>query len=408
MSIEILTGLPGSGKSERLIAKVQSARSDGITAITICCSESLILQSQRNIKQNQLISSRSGLFAELDRFESTAGAIQFLGTAKSDWLIAFEEAQHFQLDIVDAWCDASNRGVSIIIAAPNRDQLALLLGRGYVCTNLTLNCQKCRNKVATTFFSYREENRTVSVCDACYCKMKDIAEKHIVSQLVMNEPHPKKKFIYQPVELPICKTWEVIRKDSILRFELIKDAFSRVGLPACQSNYLDIGCNTGFFCYKMSRAGFKSTGVDVVKNDINLARLLSTYYRRDYVDYITADAYEYLDQTQHVQFDIASAFSVFQWIMIQKSAKHGLDCMNWLFQKCKYICVLEMGESTEDHYIERIGMKYDSEWIHSFMKASGKFDIVEVYDAAQYGLKRDLFIGFTPAGKMRMLEIEAE
>ena len=408
MSIEILTGLPGSGKSERLIAKVQSARSEGITAITICCSESLILQNQLNIKQHQLISSRSGLFTELDRFESTAGAIQFLGAAKNDWLIAFEEAQHFQLDIVDAWCDASNRGVSIIIAAPSKNQLTLLLEHGYTCTNLTLNCQECGDEVASAFFSYREENRTVSVCDACYRNMKSIAEKQIVSQLVMNAPYPKQEFIYQPIELPVCKTWEVIRKDSILRFELVKDASNRVGLPVCQSSYLDVGCNTGFFCYKMSQAGFNSTGVDVVENDINLARLLSTYCRRDYVNYITADAHEYLDQTQHIQFDITSAFSVFQWVMIQKSAKHGLDCMNWLFQKSKYICVLEMGESTENHYIERIGMKYDSEWIHSFMKASGKFDLIEVYDATQYGLKRDLFIGFTPAGKARMLEIKAE
>ena len=403
MTIEILTGLPGSGKSEYLIAKVQSARADGITALTFFCSESMANKDVKNTEEKQqIISSRSGSSIELDRFEPVAETIKFLRTAKSGWLLAFEEAQYFRIDIVDAWCDASDRGVSILISSPSKEQLALLLERGHACTNLTLYCQKCGNGEATAFFCYLDENRTISVCNSCYCEMKCMAEERIVSQLVAAAPHPGREIIYQPVELPACTRWAVIREDSYRRFQLVKDACDRVGLPDGHSCYLDVGCNTGFFCHKMRKIGFNSTGLDVVENDIQLARLLSTYFRRDYANYIVADAYEYLYRTQNIQFDIASAFSVFQWVMIQKSVQHGLHCINWLFQKAKYICVLEVGESKEDHYMERIGMKYDSQWIYAFMKTSGVFDVVEIYEADQYDLKRDLFIGFTKAGKKRM------
>ena len=404
MTIEILTGLPGTGKSERLITKVQSARSDGITALIVCCSESLVLQRTPSIAEHQRISSRSGLVVGLDRFESTEEAIGFLGAAKDGWLLAFEEAQYFGTDIVDAWCDASNRGVSILIATPSKEQLALLTDRGHVCTNLTLSCQKCGKAEATKFFCYSHEDRTKSVCECCYREMKCMAEEQIVSRLVAAAPHPGREIVYQPVGLPACEQWEVIREDSSHRFQLVKAACDRVGLPSSHSSYLDVGCNTGFFCHQMSQIGFNATGVDVVETDIQLARLLSTYCRRDYVNYTIADAYEYLASSQDIVFDVASAFSVFQWVMIQQSAQHGLHCMNWLFQKAKYLCVLEVGESAEDHYVERIGMRYDSQWIYSFMKTSAVFDAVEVYEAAQHGLKRDLFIGFTHAGKRRMAQ----
>ena len=139
--------------------------------------------------------------------------------------------------------------------------------------------------------------------------------------------------------------------------------------------------------------GFRSIGVDVTENDIRLARLLGTYSRQDYARYIVSDAYTYLKETQEVKFDVISAFSVFQWIMIQNSDQHGLHCMSWMFRKSRYVCVLEMGESTEDHYIERTGMEYDSRWIHTFMETSGEFDHVEFHDRDRYGIKRDLFIG---------------
>ena len=393
MSMEILTGLPGSGKSDYLIRRVQSARETDLKVLTISCCESLILKNRPNLAKYGRIASRSGVFTKLDRFETLENTIRLLKTAESGWLLAFDEAQHFGPDIVSAWLIASDRGVNILIASPSHDQLKLLSKHGYRPTVLTLTCQECGGREASTFFCHMDENRTVAVCDSCHKVMKQTAEEKAICMLRKQTPYPGETIIYQPVELPACDGWKVIREDSERRFQIVKQACSKIGLPDRESSYLDVGCNTGFFCYRMSRIGFRSTGVDVTKEDIQLARLLGAYNRRDYARYVVSDAYAYLKETQDIKFDVTSAFSVFQWVMIQNSAQHGLHCMNWMFRKSRYICVLEMGESTEDHYVKRIGMEYDSRWIHTFMEDSEEFDHVEFYDHDKYGIKRDLFIG---------------
>ena len=173
----------------------------------------------------------------------------------------------------------------------------------------------------------------------------------------------------------------MIRGDSQKRFRIIRDICAGQDLPGMHSTYLDVGCNTGFFCHQMYKAGFRSSGVDVTVNDIEVARLLGAYVRRDYANYVVSDAHEYLQATQGGLFDVTSAFSVFQWVMIQKTHEHGLECMRWLFRKTRRICILEMGESTEAHYVERIGMGYDSAWIHGFMRTHGGFERIDLLDS---------------------------
>ena len=75
------------------------------------------------------------------------------------------------------------------------------------------------------------------------------------------------------------------------------------GLPQAHASYQDIGCNTGFFCHGMAKAGFTSKGVDVTANDIRVARLLSTYFRRDLATYEVANAYKYLGSTPGADWD---------------------------------------------------------------------------------------------------------
>ncbi len=203
--------------------------------------------------------------------------------------------------------------------------------------------------------------------------------------------------MYQPVELSECADWRLLREDSHVRFDLIRDVCRSIGLPREHSSYLDIGCNTGFFCHRMSQLGFVSSGVDVTAADVEIARLLGSYIRHDYVNYVVADAHEYLAGTADTPVDVCSAFSVFQWVMMQKSPAHGLDCMRWLFQKTRLVCLLEMGESTEDHYIDRIGgMQYDSNWIYEFMKSEGGFARIDVLEKRRYPIWRDIFVGFKP------------
>ena len=393
MPLRILAGLPGSGKSKRLIAEVNAARESGRTVQTFACRDSFILQERPNIVRRGQIGSRARIKTRLDRFESASDTILFLQAAEPGWLLAFDEAQYYGVDVVQAWCDASDRGADVLLASVSEEQMDLLTQRGYESTVLPIACQECRDEEAKTFFALVDENRTISVCDACHDEMKRRVEQQVVKSLEAQAPHPGRNIIYQPVGLSACEDWEVIREDSAARADLIQQACEKVALPTNEASYLDVGCNTGFFCHRMQQIGFHSTGVDVVEDSIELARLLSTYCRRDYSRYVVADAYGYLRTTQDRKFDVTSAFSVFQWVMIQKSAQHGLHCMIWLFRKSRRMCILEMGESTEAHYVERVGMAYDSDWIRTFMETSGEFDEVHLYESGPHNLKRDLFIG---------------
>ena len=394
MSLTILTGLPGSGKSETLITEVNAARRQGRTVLTFLCGDSPVLRARPGIAKRRKLGCRSGLSTPLDHFVSADRCVQLVDEAPANALLAFDEAQHFGEQLVESWCAAAERGTEVLIASPSAAQLESLTNLGHEATPLRLMCQVCREQEASSFFCHLDEDRTESVCIACFDRLKREAETEIVDRLRRGGPHPGKEWVYQPVELPECENWGVTREDTQRRFELIKELCADEGLPGAHSTYLDVGCNTGFFCYRMAKAGFKSTGVDITANDIKIARLLSTYCRRDYATYAVADAHEYLKATQDETYDVTSAFSVFQWVMIQKTAEQGLDCMRWLFRKTGRICILEMGESTEAHYIKRVGLKYDSAWIHDFMQTHGGFEQIVCIDMKLDDLKRDLFIGY--------------
>ena len=394
MTITILTGLPGSGKSETLITAVRNALHEGRSALTMMCGDSPVLRARRGITEHRRIGCRAGVTTALDHFVSAEECIRLLDDFPPGALVAFDEAQYFGEQLVEAWCAASDRGVDILIASPSVAQVKQLNRRGYPATRLELICQACRERAASRFFVHLSDDRTESVCAACFKRETARVRTDIVERLRQNAPHPGEECIYQPVELPECKTWEVIRQDSRARFVLMKDLCADHGLPSSgHSTYLDVGCNTGFFCHQMKVAGFRCTGVDIVAQDIEVAGLLGTYVRRDYVHYVRSDAYEYLRTTQGDTFDVTTAFSVFQWVMIQNTPEHGLDCMRWLFRKTNRICILEMGESTEAHYVERVGLKYDSAWIQRFMQTHGGFDRVDLVERKRSKLKRDLLVG---------------
>ena len=369
---------------------------EGRIALTFFCSDSPILRARPNIARYGRFGCRSGVFAPVNHFESTARTIELLEHVPSGALLAFDEAQHFGEEIVESWCMASERGAEVLIATPNEAQLKALNHRGHEAERLRLTCQVCAEREASTFLCYLAEDRTESVCSDCSERLTNDARARVIDLLRQGGPHPGKEWTYQPVELPECRLWRVVRTDTEDRFRILIELCARGGLPNAHSTYLDVGCNTGFFCHRMSRAGFHSTGVDVVASEIEVARLMSTYFRLDYATYVVSDAHEYLHTTPDQSFDVTSAFSVFQWMMMQKTPEHGLDGMRWLFEKTKRICVLEMGESTEAHYVERIGLSYDSAWIRDFMKTHGGFERIELIDMKSSKLKRDLLVGYKP------------
>jgi SAM-dependent methyltransferase len=403
MSLHVFTGLPGSGKSSRLIELVNEARSQGKPVRTFACSESPILaQRERLTVEHALGCRRPGLTCPLDHFVPTDTATNILSRLDPATLAAFEEAQFFAPEIVPHWLEASRRGVQIVISTPSLPQLELLKGQPLTETEFTTECQKCGASKASTFLVVPESptRETMALCSGCKEQMMDVARRDLLERLRRQAPHPGEKAIYQPIdELPETADWKIVRPDSKARADVMVKVIQEAGLPGnlgpTAASYVDVGCNTGYFCDRIRRLGFYSEGVDAVKGDIEVARILDSYFRNGHTHFILQDAYDYLEETQDRTFDVTSAFAVFQWVMIQTSVERGITCLERLFAKTKRRCFLEMGYSAEPQYRERLKTNIDREWVRRIMEEKGGFSEIRIFDAKEHGLMfgRDVFVG---------------
>ena len=409
MSLTVLTGLPGSGKSKYLIEQVLEAREQSRPVKTFECSESPWLQADEYVRDWRLIGSRvDGLKCALDHFVSTAEAKDILNGTPPGALVAFEEAHYFDAAIVSSWLEASGRGLDVLVARPSDSQLARLDGNAYEELKFGLQCGRCGVREAVTFVLLPDAGpdhpeSTTALCEVCDAEVTAEARSEIVDRLERGSPYPGEKTIYQPVELEECADWWCLRPDSEKRFEIMAQVLRDAGLVVgdrgvledsdwSSLRYVDIGCNTGFFCSRLRVLGFYVEGVDVVQEDIELARLLGSFVRRQKINYVISDCYEYLRDTRDQVFDVTSAFSVFQWLMLQRTAEHGLECIDWLFEKTGRICFLEMGYNDEPFYDGKLPLEIDRPWVEERMQRGAFADIL-VFDAAEHGLQRDLFVG---------------
>lgn len=403
MSITLLTGLPGSGKSRRLIELVNAAHAEGRPARTFVCSDFPWPSHHGSFWiHRKLVCGQPGLICDIDHFVSSEEAASILATVPAGSLVAIEEGYAFRRSAVDDWSLASKRGVEVVVAAPSNHQMVLLDEQEYVATNLTVRCQRCESRNAKEVI-ITTDGGTLSVCEACFRELAEEARATIIECLRDEHPSPGEDALYQPVDFPELDGWRLARRDSMARADEVDKVLRDLGLSPGDSqatpSYLDVGCNTGLFCDYFARRGFRAKGVDATTRFITVARLLDAFFRRrtrptgEWVLYERANAYEYLRDTQQERFDVTSAFAIFQWLMIQRTEEHGLKCIEWLAAKTKRVCVLEMGYTREDMYKDQLDIDINREWVITAMRERGGFSDIRVIDASPGGLQRDLFIG---------------
>jgi SAM-dependent methyltransferase len=430
MSLMILTGLPGAGKSARLIERVNAATRAGLPVLTFACSEAPVLFANENYRVRRLLGCRQqGLTCALDHFVSTAECAAILERTPPGTLVAFDEAHYFGSELAPYWTHASRRGLEVVLVKISPAQRLQLKNSDPVETPLAIKCQRCQTAEATGYLVLRGlpqdtpfkwwpgDAATVSLCAECEAQMIKSGRQEIVERLERQAPYPGEKTIYQPVELEECKTWKVLRPDSLLRTQLmariIAERDVRGNRVADNVTYLDVGCNTGYFChFARHQLGFTAEGVDVVAPDIAVAQLLDTFVRKDNNTFVAADAYDYLRDTPERTFDVTSAFAVFQWLMIQTSVERGVQCLEWLFAKTKQLCFLEMGYTSEEQYKGKLPVTIDRAWVWNLMEQKGGFAEIRMLDAKQHGLmfgSRDIFVGIkTPAPPLCLAAAIAE
>lgn len=397
MSISVFVGLPGSGKSTFLIQEVCKARSQGRPTFTFASTDNPHPQHRAGLRA--LACRRPDLSCTLDYFVSTAEACSQLEALPEDSLAVFDEAYRFRPQIAESWARASEKGVEVMLATPSGPQRQVLGAHGFTETSFSVQCQSCGANEATSAIVLPDDS-TLALCQTCDLEKTREARAEIVRLLHAQGPYPGESVIYQPVELSECADWRVLRPDSSVRAELmatyVRDAIDLPTLGRWQASYLDVGCNTGYFCGRMAQLGLAAVGVDVARGDIAVARLLEAFIRRTHSKYEASDAFAYLSSTQDQQFDVTSAFSVMQWVAIQTSMDRAVDCMNLLFAKTRVICFFEMGYGHERHYQDKLPAYVDRGWTYDIMKSSGQFRTVKMIDGKHHDLMwgaRDLFIG---------------
>jgi SAM-dependent methyltransferase len=404
MPITLLTGLPGAGKSRRLIELVNAADAEGRPVQTFVCNE-FPWPSHHDAfwVHRRLVCAEPGLTCEIDHFVSRKEAASILRDAPPGSLAAIEEGYAFTYSAVADWKAASQRGVEVVIAAPSDHQIGLLDEREYVDIALTVDCQRCRKRAAKEALISSDGNSAMSVCSRCFKELAEEAKRTIVECLREEHPFPGEEALYQPVEIPEVRDWRLARWDSYARADAVADVLTELDITRDaldgSASYLDLGCNTGLFCDYFARKGFQAKGVDATSRFITVARLLEAFFRRksrpneEWVLYEEANAYEYLRDTKDDMFDVTSAFAIFQWVMIQRSPEHGIDCIEWLAAKTRRVCVVEMGYTREEMYSDQLDVEIDYEWVLSAMNDTGQFADIRVVGAAPGKLQRDLFIG---------------
>jgi SAM-dependent methyltransferase len=260
-----------------------------------------------------------------------------------------------------------------------------------------MKCQRCHDVEASTYVLLPDRDRTLSICAACEQQLRVVARQDVLDLLTQPAPYLGVKQLYQPIELEEYADWTIVRPDSKRRAEIVTRVLRDGGcLPGGEARgrvtYLDVGCNTGYFCHHLRKLGFHAEGIDAAEREIKVARLLDSFVRRDFNVYTHIDAHRYLHATRDRLVDVTSAFSVFQWMMVE-SVERGIACLEWLFAKTKQCCFLEMGYASEPGYKGRLPDDIDRAWVRRIMEERGMFSEVRVYEAREHGLMRDLFVG---------------
>ncbi len=406
--IVIFSGLPGSGKTTRLITKAKENKASGIPVCLFLNGENPDLARRPHVKPGGYMGCRTkGLGLRIDHTAGTRETSELLLEMKKGSCAVFDEAQYYDTDIVNGWVQASKNGITVLVGSPSQAQLKALnkfakhSPSSVQFEKLDTTCSSCE-KVATRVTYNGDYRFPIHLCEDCLKMKHDTDIKNLLDDMKAGNPFPNELKTYQPFyDIPMDK-WELVRGDSLSRYQIMEAAISSyepnapdVITQPQHYTYLDLGCCSGFFCDAMANKGYHATGVDVTKHFIEWATRLAEIKGQP-ITYVKEDALKFISEID-TTYDITSTFATVQWVMVQKGYESGMECFRHLFRKTRHICVVEMGYTTEDIYKDKIeGLEgdIDRDWVLNLMETEGDFETIALVESGSNGIWRDLFIGF--------------
>jgi 2-polyprenyl-3-methyl-5-hydroxy-6-metoxy-1,4-benzoquinol methylase len=187
--------------------------------------------------------------------------------------------------------------------------------------------------------------------------MTEISKKKIlnkIKELNFNYEGSGRGNLYQEIPFKEFTSFDlelkdIQRTDNFLHLKFFED------IDLKGKNVLDIGCNIGYFCFKLADQGAICYGIDHDPDSIELANLFKKYKNYDNVHFFKSKFNKNFVEKileKNLKFDIIIFFSVIHWLMNDfHSISHIIDLFRKLLNKTQ-IFFYEPSSTSEAYYPE--------------------------------------------------------
>jgi hypothetical protein len=280
--LTVLIGVPGAGKSRRLIHAVNEARADGRLARVFLCRENPRVAHKERDRTLRCRDPKT--WCDLDGFLTSEETIVALDEMPADALAAVDDSQSFSVAVAQAVVRAATRGVRCIVSVPSPQQLQVFRDHGVAPTELTLSCQRGCGEPGTTAV-LTEKGHTLTVCGECLKLITEEAaatvREHLTSRFgsprMLQEPLPCLDMPEWPTASP-----SAAREVDAIANELDGDRSTHdAWVPS--ATLLDLGCGMGARAIALARKGYHVTGVDPDAALVSIGRIVDRVFARRHV-----------------------------------------------------------------------------------------------------------------------------
>jgi SAM-dependent methyltransferase len=181
-------------------------------------------------------------------------------------------------------------------------------------------------------------------------------------------------------------------RDSIDRYLSISQA-----LPDMPFSCLDVGCNEGFFVFKMAERGGFCLGLDAGRNEIMVADSLAKIYKVNNVSFINETIDPEKSKALPV-FDVVIFMSLFHHLARHNGLEYATQILQGISDSCGKYMIFETGQPDEENVSWADELKYMFPdvrvWCTDLLKGCG-FNSVKVigqHKAIYSNVPRFLFL----------------
>ena len=169
-------------------------------------------------------------------------------------------------------------------------------------------------------------------------------------------------------------------------------------LPNKRFTVMDIGCQEGYFLFKLSyKSGF-ALGIDLDSNALDYARSLSKVERIENTVFIKCAVSEPEDLDQFPDFDVVICMSIFHHWVKHLGKEKAIKILEKISSKTKYCLVFDTGEPSEitQKWASQMNFLLPStaEYFEGVFKEFGfsEVNILGQFDTNLSPVKRSLFV----------------